>query len=172
MKHFVQKAISELEAEKTSNKASASAKANEKFIAKAKAFKATNGWFQKWKARYQIRLRERTNSKTKSAEERIPKVQKFHRVAKRMCHPPPQQDEKYGRFAPTNRFHVDQVPLEFGGRSKTYEKKGAKKVQIKKSKVDLERRVASLQLCFCADSPQRIKTGICFRAAPQKHLRV
>ena len=144
MRHIVRKEVSRLEADKSSKQSRPTAAASKKFIAKAKAFKATNGWFQKWKARYQVSLRERTNSKTKSAEERLPKVQKFHRVAKRMCHPLPEQHEKYVRFAPKNRFHVDQVPLEFSGHSKTYEKKGAKKVHIKKSKVDLERRVASL----------------------------
>ena len=140
--------------------------ARQKLLEKADKFQGTQGWFRKWKARYQVSLRKRTNSKTKSAQERLPKVQKFHRTAKRFCQPPPQQDEKYGRFAARNRFHVDQVPLEFGGSDTTYEKKGAKVVAIKRSKVDMERRVASLELCFCAAGPQRVKPGICFRATP------
>jgi len=139
-----------------------------KLLEKAKAFRASRGWFRKWRRRYQVNLRKRTNTKTKSAQERLPKVQKFHRTVKRFCQPPPTQDPKYGRFKPHNRFHVDQVPLEFGGAEHTYEKKGAERVNIKRPKIDMERRVASLQLCFTASAPQRVYPGIAFRAAPLK----
>jgi len=138
----------------------------ERLLKKAENFNASHGWFHRWKDRFQISLRKQTNVKSKSAQERLPKVQKFHRTVKQMCQPPPEQDAKYGRFTGKNRFHVDQVPLEFGGSDKTYEKKGAKRVHVKKAKVDMERRVASLQLCFNAEGPQRVKPGICFRAKP------
>ena len=141
---------------------------HKKFVAKADEFQASRGWFRRWKRRFQVSLRRRSNKKTKSARERLPKVQKFHRTIKRFCQPPPEQDAKYGRFKPENRFHVDQVPLEFGGAETTYEKKGAKRVDIKRPKIDMERRVASLQLCFTAVGPQRVNPGIAFRAAPAK----
>jgi hypothetical protein len=56
---------------------------------------------------------------------------------------------------------VDQVPLEFGGPAKhTLEKIGAKVVYIKQPKVDQSRRQAH------ADSPQKVTSGICFKATP------
>lgn len=164
MRKLVKERVAKEKQAKYSTKAEKEQRA--KLLNKAEKFNATQGWFRKWKKRFQVSLRKRTNTKTKSAQERLPKVQKFHRTAKRFCQPPPQQDPKYGRFAAKNRFHVDQVPLEFGGSDTTYEKKGAKVVQIKKSKVDMERRVASLQLCFCAAGPPPINPGICFRAKP------
>ena len=58
------------------------------------------------------------------------------------------------------------APLEFGRSETTYEKRGSKRVHIKKLKVDMTRRHASLQLCFSAEPTQRVRSGVCFRAKP------
>lgn len=166
MRHLVKQRVEKEKSEILHNPADKLKR--QRFLKKAGEFRASSGWFSRWKVRFQVSLRKQSNTKTKTAQERLHKVQKFHRTVKQFCAPPPEQNPKYGRFAGRNRFHVDQVPLEFGGTEKTYEKKGAKRVHVKKSKVDMERRVASLQLCFCAEGPQRVKPGICFRATPAK----
>lgn len=164
MRHVVKLRVEKEKAQHAHSEAEKQRRA--RLLKRAKTFRASRGWFHRWKARFQVSLRRQTNTKAKSAQERLPKVQKFHRTVKQMCQPPPKQDDTYGRFTGNNRFHVDQVPLEFGGSDTTYDKKGTKRVHVKKAKVDMERRVASLQLCFTAEGAQRVKPGICFRAKP------
>ena len=135
----------------------------------SKKFKASNRWKLNFCRRYMVSTRKTTNTKTKSAQSRLPQVRKFHRTVKIFCQPPPARHHKYGRFPAKNRYHVDQVPLEFGGVfDSTLADKGSKTVHVKTPKKDMGRRRASLQLCFRADGPQNCKPGICFRLTPKK----
>ena len=63
---------------------------------------------------------------------------------------------------------LDQVPLEFGGMfQKTYEKKGSKRVRIRGTRFNLDKRQATLQLCFRAAAPQNVNPAIIFRLTPE-----
>lgn len=75
-------------------------------------FKYSDQWFKRFKQRYSITLRARTNKKGKSVEERLPQVQEFHRKVKSMTQGPPDRDPKYGKFPAKVRAHVDQVSSE------------------------------------------------------------
>lgn len=135
-----------------------------------KSFSASPGWCYNFFDRFNITKRRRSNAKSKSPQERLPQVQKFHRTVKLFRQPPPQRDQKYGRFAAEHTYHVDQVPWEPAKRlfETTYEVKGKRRVQIKSPKVDLSKRQSTLQLTFAAGSPQSVRPGICFRAQPKK----
>lgn len=135
-----------------------------------KKFTASPGWCYNFFKRFHVSKRRRSNQKSKSPQQRMEQVQKFHRTAKRFRQPPPEKDPKYGRFAPQLTFHVDQVPWEPARRifEETYEKKGTRRVQVKGPKVDLSKRQATLQLTFAAGAPQSVRAGICFRAQPKK----
>ena len=135
-----------------------------------KTFSASPGWCYNFFQRFNITKRRRSNAKSKSPQERLPQVQKFHRTVKLFRQPPPERDQKYGRFPAPNTYHVDQVPWEPAKRlfESTYEVKGTRRVQIKSPKVDLSKRQCTLQLTFAAGSPQSVRPGICFRAQPKK----
>ena len=134
-----------------------------------RTFKASNRWSTNFSARFQMSRRRTTNVKGKSATERLPKVQKFHRVVREFREPPPTQDEKYGRFSAINTFHMDQVPCEFGSvGAYTLDQKDAKVVHVKTAKKDMHRRLATLQLCFNAGDKPRVDPAIIFRAVPKQ----
>lgn len=73
-------------------------------------FKASPGWLRGFRKRYHVSRRIRTNNKSKSAAERLPQVQRFHRSVKWFCQPPPARDPKYGQFPAKPRAHFEQVP--------------------------------------------------------------
>eukprot|EP00479_Gromia_sphaerica_P013741 TRINITY_DN7823_c0_g1_i1.p1 TRINITY_DN7823_c0_g1~~TRINITY_DN7823_c0_g1_i1.p1 ORF type:complete len:78 (+),score=0.22 TRINITY_DN7823_c0_g1_i1:466-699(+) len=76
----------------------------------------------------------------------------------------PKFDSKYGYYPGTHRFHYDQVPLEFSQYGKkSFNKKGSGSCWVASSKVDLSKRFATLNLFFCAESPQTVSPGIIFR---------
>ena len=72
-------------------------------------FVASDRWLQNFKFRFLISLRAATNAKSKSAEERLPEVRKFHNTAKQFRQPPPNNDPKYGRFPALQTYHMDQA---------------------------------------------------------------
>ena len=85
----------------------------------ASKFKASNNWFQRFKRRYNISLRRRTNKKKNAANDGRETIQQFHRdlrkvvQSKRRRRERPIVDNTYGRWSPKNRLNVDQVPLPF-----------------------------------------------------------
>ena len=80
-----------------------------------KPLKVSDQWRSNFCRRYMITQRRVSNKKSKSAEERLPAVKKFHRTVRSFSLPPPNRHPKYGRFPPGDRYHVDQVKLLFGG---------------------------------------------------------
>jgi len=118
--------------------------------------------------RFNLTLRAVSNKKTRSPEERLPEVQKFHRWVKTLRNSEPQRDPKYGRFPAEDTYASDQIPLEFGKfGKKTYNPKGAKSVRLKVPKGNLDKRVATLQLTFRAAPPQNVPPTILFRGVPE-----
>ena len=77
-------------------------------------------------------------------------------------------DPKYGLYPGKQRYHVDQVPLEFSQtRKRSYNDKNKGECWIVGSKIDMEKRQATLQLCFCAEAPQNVKPALIVRGKPK-----
>ena len=135
----------------------------------AQNFKASSNWFQRFKKRYNITLRKRTNKKRDSAEEGRETIQKFHRELRKALKSTRrrsnlQADATYGRWLPEQRYNVDQVPLPFViGQEKTYESSGSKQVWVSQPSSGLDKRQATLQLCIKASGSQIVKPAIVFR---------
>ena len=137
---------------------------------KASSFKASQNWFQRFKKRYHISWRKRTNKKKESNEDCLPSIQHFHRSllktlkTKRRRDSKAKIDPKWGRWLPKNRYNVDQVPLPFiNDQDKTYEIKGADQVWVSQPSSGLDKRQATLQLCIRATGSQTVKPAIVFR---------
>ena len=112
----------------------------------ATKFKASNNWFQRFKRRYNISLRRRTNKKKNAANDGRETIQQFHRdlrkavQSKRRRSERPVVDNTYGRWSPKNRLNVDQVPLPFVvDQDKTYEIAGSNQVWISQPGSDLDK---------------------------------
>eukprot|EP00112_Aurelia_sp_Birch-Aquarium-sp1_P025127 Seg821.9 transcript_id=Seg821.9/GoldUCD/mRNA.D3Y31 product="hypothetical protein" protein_id=Seg821.9/GoldUCD/D3Y31 len=78
----------------------------------------------------------------------------------------PTFDKKWGRWLPTNRWNVDQVPLPFiNEQATTYAYKGSKAVWVAQPSSGLDKRQATLQLMICAEGEQTVKPTVVFRGA-------
>ena len=134
----------------------------------AAKFKASNNWFQRFKKRHNIALRNRTNKKKDSADDARATIQMFHRELRKVLKPKKRgnddsPDPKYARWLPSQRYNVDQAPLPFVvGQEKTYEVLGAKQVWVSRPSSRLEKRQTTLQLCIAASSEQTVKPAIVF----------
>ena len=72
--------------------------------------------------------------------------------------------DRYGPFPLTNRFGVDQVPLEMNSRHYTLETKGTTDaVFIRGPKKDIEKRQATLQLAIRVKGKQIVKPTLIMR---------
>ena len=135
----------------------------------ATRFKGSDNWFYRFKKRHGISFRRRTNKKKEAADDGRQTIQKFHRdlreaVKSRRRRADSTQDAKYGRWAPQNRYNIDQVPLPFVvDRDKTYDVRGSKQVWVSQPSSGLDKRQATLQLCIRAEGAQHVKPAIVFR---------
>ena len=114
-------------------------------------FKASHHWRHRWSKRWNVVPRKRSNKKLTPLAERVPKWQKYHRFLKRFVSSDKWQlkDAIWGGFKPEQRYSVDQVPLPFVvGADKTFKTKGVNAVSVKQPGDGLEKRQATLQLCF------------------------
>ena len=136
---------------------------------RAAAFRASFRWMRKWAKRHNLSKRRRTNLKNKSVEERLPKIQRFHRKFRGMLKQPvryraPDSSDvlalstvveeetrlpKYGQFQLWERINVDQVPLPFvNGQIQTWEPTGSLRVAIAQPFAGLEKRQCTMQVTF------------------------
>ncbi|KAK3249108.1 hypothetical protein CYMTET_41452 [Cymbomonas tetramitiformis] len=147
------------------------------------AFRASEGWKIRFCKRYNLVPRRKSNLKAKPILERLPALQHFHTVFRKMLsysssgkllpipavshyqsvsadtehdrgvlHEDDLRDPKWGRFAPHQRFNVDQVPLPFvfhAGGADTYDTKGVARVRVAENGGgSMSKRQATAQLCF------------------------
>ena len=101
---------------------------------KYEQFKYSNGWLEGFKKRYSIVLRKRTNKKDIPIENRKGPIQQFHILLHniRNTNHYKHQSKVYGRFAPSNTYTFDEIPMPFVfGWDSTLEEKGAVRVYIK-----------------------------------------
>ena len=161
------------------------------------SFKASRSWRRRFGRRHGVKMRRRTNSKSKSVEERLPAVRLFHaNTAALVSSASPlglPLHSTWGRFLPQDRFNVDQartppfcspvkhvfhyralpelhelpvernktveptgtrappfqVPLPYVvGANETLDFVGNRKVTVKQQREGLEKRQATLNVCF------------------------
>ena len=71
--------------------------------------------------------------------------------------------ECYGHFPLSNRFGVDQVPLELNRRDFTLDLKGtADPIHIRGPKKDIDKRQATIQVCVRVQGEQICKPTLIF----------
>lgn len=113
----------------------------------AAKLKGSSNWFQRFKKRHNIVLRRRTNTKKVCADDGRDTIQKFHGDLRKALKTQRRRntsstvDPKYGRWVPTNRSNVSQVPLPFvNEQDKTYDTLGAKQVWVSQPSSGLDKR--------------------------------
>ncbi|CAM9910425.1 unnamed protein product [Pylaiella littoralis] len=126
---------------------------------RAKTFRASHRFAQKWAKRHSLSMRRKSNSKNKSLEERLPKIKVWHKRYRELLREPrrcggqmvpwPQQapeegsgepsqelqalqaHRKWGRFLLEERVNTDQVPVGFvNGQDSSWDQRGAKRVHV------------------------------------------
>ncbi|KAK3254849.1 hypothetical protein CYMTET_35951 [Cymbomonas tetramitiformis] len=132
-------------------------------------FRASEGWCTNWLRRNNLSYRKKTNKKTKSTEERLPKIKRWQA---RLRHPPlaDTRDPEWGVWLPKDRYNVDQVYIPFLMQcSSTYEEKGSARVWLSGTKNADDKRFCTLQclvrMCGLDDDGkhQQPRQTICFR---------
>ena len=139
----------------------------------AQHFKGSENWRRRFRKRWNIAIRKKTNCKNQSWEETKPVLQRYLRGLRRRVTLSeeelaaykdtdgvvPSLRLKYGRYLPWERFNVDQVPLPFvNGMGATYETKGASRVAINQLGPALSKRQATGQICFRPEVPPLLRT--------------
>ena len=96
--------------------------------------------------------------------QRLPLIRCFHIwFLHGLQRSPPQTCPKYGRFAASVMFHMDQIPLPFVHDSSRSLNAIGRPCYIFQPKGDLDKRQASIQLCIRAEGEQLVRVGIIFR---------
>ena len=133
-------------------------------------FKGSKNWLHRFSERNFISLRRRTNKKKIGNTEKLPIIQSFHLqlrkdVQSRKRHNYSiQLDDKWGRWVPTRRYNMDQVPCPFViDQQSTYDKKGTNSVWISQPGSGLDKRQCTLQLCISPEDEQHVPPAIIFR---------
>ncbi len=78
-------------------------------------FTGSSGWRQKFFERFDMVIRQTTNTKHKTIAERLPQVLNFYRYFTKVCKQGKQVCDQYGAYPLAQRFHLDEVPFELGG---------------------------------------------------------
>ncbi|CAB1117836.1 unnamed protein product [Ectocarpus sp. CCAP 1310/34] len=155
---------------------------------RAAAFRASFRWARKWAKRHNLSKRRRTNLKNKSVEERLPKIQCFHRLFRKLLQQPvryraPDESDvsaittvaeresrvpKYGQFQLWERWNVDQVSLAFvNGLLDTWEERSAKRVAISQSFPGLEKRQCTMQV-IAGPGEKTLRISVIFRGTGKR----
>jgi hypothetical protein len=132
-------------------------------------YQYSDGWVCGFCVRFAICSRAMTNKKDQSILERLPDIRRFHRYLiyflPRMSWF--QQCPKYGAFAASNRYHMDQIPMPFVfSHKRTLHFKGATEVAIRHpAGSGLDKRQCTLQLTIRAAGGQNVQPMLIFRGA-------
>ena len=135
----------------------------------AASFKAGKDWRQRFRSRWGISIRKKTNGKNTTWEETKPVLQRYLRALRRRVTLSeaelasyaadgsaivPAERRKYGRYLPWQRANVDQIPLPFvNDMDTTYEMTGADRVAINQLGPAMSKRQATGQTCIRAEVP-------------------
>lgn len=83
-------------------------------LAKALQFKASEKWLRTFVKRHKLSWRVKTNTKSMSLEDRIPRIRRWHaRLRRRLGKDDPilRRHPKWGRWDAENRYNLDQVHM-------------------------------------------------------------
>lgn len=123
----------------------------------AKQFTAKAKWMRRFRARFKIVLRRKTNVKRIPTAMRIPKIKRWFALFRRRLRNEgkgePGFDPKWGKFKLQNRWSLDQVPAGFFDPRSTYDTKGVRTVHIASNECSDSHRECTLQvsiLLHCA----------------------
>lgn len=120
----------------------------------AQSFRASGTWLHKFLYRSNLRQRRGTNTKQVSVEERLPKVQHWHKNWQLEVSKSPRVDEVFGQWPPSHIMNSDQVPFCIGDAVKvTYDRLGAKSVRMSQQSGS-DKRFATLQISVAFGSSQ------------------
>ena len=116
-------------------------------------YNAGKSWRQKWRKRYKVSIRRKTNGKQKSKENRFPIWRRFiwglQRLKEEHIEGSSDYSARYGAYHPLTIYSEDQVPCPFSMDTKTtYAKKGSTEVQVASPKEADTKRFCTLHLCF------------------------
>jgi hypothetical protein len=125
-------------------------------------FKASHGWFLKFAGRAQLSHRSKTNMRSESISDRLPRIRIFHsrlrhELNQKRLITTNQHDSLWGQYPPKFRYNVDQIPLPFINDQKTtWARRGDKTVWIRQAGSGaFSKRQATIQLCCSpVDGPQ------------------
>ncbi len=142
-------------------------------------FNPSEHWRQIFFKRFRISFQQVTRKQPLPLSDRMEIIVAFYKQIRWVCSSPYLTDfrmavhndsYKWGRFPLDVRHHADEVPLDFQKvLCSTAAPVGAQAVHLRKPKVHLEHRVASLMLCFTAEGRERIcKPAICFPLVPEE----
>ena len=142
----------------------------------AASFKGGKDWRRRYRSRWGISIRKKTNGKNTTWEETKPVLQRYFRALRRRVTlseaelalyatdgstapaaataTVPAERRKYGRYLPWQRANVDQIPLPFvNDMDTTYEITGADRVAINQLGPAMSKRQATGQTCIRAEVP-------------------
>eukprot|EP00795_Rhopilema_esculentum_P014944 gene14944-biopygen848 len=128
--------------------------------------------------KYKIKLRRIQRKKRAEKTSFLPGMIGWHTTLRegliKTGNAKPSYDSKWGRFRPSKRFNVDQVPMPFAVDCKTtYEKHFPRGEQrnhrtwVSTPGPGLDKRQCTLQICFAAEGPP-VKIAIIFRGTGKR----
>jgi Tc5 transposase DNA-binding domain len=121
---------------------------------RAQKFRASNGWFDRFIKRRNMKFRARKSGKQKSADDNWPAIKKWYGKLRHEILPKYKDEpcdhfsDKWGRFPPELRYNMDQVPLPFVvSMDNTYTTADDANVQIATTgKADLRKRQFTMHI--------------------------
>jgi hypothetical protein len=126
--------------------------------------RCSNGWLSGFNTRYAITDQARTNKKELPVVERLPLIRNFHQwFLHGVQRSSPQTCPRYGRYAATVLFHMDQIPLPFVLDSSRSLNGSGRPCYIFQPPGDLDKRQASVQLCIRAEGDQIVRPALILR---------
>ena len=127
-------------------------------------FKYSDGWFTRFKCRYNISFRKPTNTAQRAPSEKEETIQEFHRQIREVQLGGESDGPQEERFGLHQIANMDQTPLPFSFTSgPTYETTNSSTVWVRGGASGLDKRQCTAQLTIFADGEPRVKPLLIFR---------
>ena len=127
-------------------------------------FKYSDGWFTRFKCRYNISFRKPTNTAQRAPSEKEETIQEFHRQIREVQLGGESDGPQEERFGLHQIANMDQTPLPFSFTSgPTYETTNSSTVWVRGGASGLDKRQCTAQLTIFADGEPMVKPLLIFR---------